>query len=261
MFTLQSCGYKATYSSGLEISRPHGAPYYVFVYYRTPCLYRLQDGDMLCQFHYVLLEPSVPHQYMSLRRPHMDDWVHFEASEEGRQLLVDLKIQRNRPVLFAAYEGIAGIVKALRSLDRYPEKHRNALSASLLAALVSGLSLAAGREGEERATHRHFPVLSNIKTHLYQAPEETHRIEDLAAMAGLSPSRFQHLYKELLGQTPGEDIALARLERAKYLLENTGQPISSIAQSSGYTNETHMIRHFNKYVGTSPARYRRQRKP
>jgi AraC-like DNA-binding protein len=58
--------------------------------------------------------------------------------------------------------------------------------------------------------------------------------------------------------TVGEDIAKGRLKRALYLLENSDLPVAVIAQDSGYTNETHMIRHFNKYIGRSPGRYRRE---
>lgn len=260
MFELLACGYRATYTGGLEISRESGAPYYVFVYYRTPCVYEAAEGDVPARHHYVLLEPSVAHRYRSQSAPYIDDWAHFRADVDGRKLIADLGIRPNRPVLCEHYPRMEGILQSLQNIKNRPQQWQQSLASALITSLLTGLA-ASPQAGEERATHKYYPMFSEIRTRLHQMPEEKHTIEALAAGAGLSLSRFQHLYKEILGQTPGEDIALARLERAKYLLESTSLSVSSIAQNSGYSSEIHMIRHFNKYTGTSPSRFRRQRRP
>lgn len=255
MFQLNGFGYKSTYPKKIEINRPGGLPHYVFVYFRTPCTYVTEKEHIPCNNHFILLEPGTPHQYYSQHAPHVDDWIHFEADAKGAQLIADLQISLNKPVLFESYGTCSSLVSQLQSLDYCPSHWRRKMISAVLSALLFNLSGSSGKSNAE--THKYYPVFHKIRTYIYQKPEECHQVAEMAAAAGLSISRFQHLYKDMFRQTPGTDIALSRLERAKFLLESSRLSISAIAENSGYTNETHMIRHFHKYLDTTPARYRK----
>ena len=128
---------------------------------------------------------------------------------------------------------------------------RSCLLAALLVSLRSAESTGFRCETEIESS------LRALRNQLYQQPEFPHSIRSLADAVGLSPSRFQHLYRNIFGHPPGAEITLSRLERARYLLENTDLPISQVADNSGFSCSTHLIRCFGKHFNTTPAQYRK----
>lgn len=257
MFTLDMSGFKTTYNSGFSIERENGTPHYVFVYYRTPGEYFLDGVYAGCTNCYILLEPGVPHSYRARSIPYVDDWVHFYADEKGIDFISELGICCNRPVAFSGYEKISGIIQELERLGTVGVKSREIKGEALIISLLTAVSHTEGSK-ETKQGQKYYSLLNGIKTGIYRFPESQMSLSDLADKAGLSVSRFSHLYKEYFGNTPGEDIAFSRLERAKYLLETTGESVSSIAEKSGYSDEIMLIRHFNKYLKLTPSKYRRQ---
>jgi AraC-like DNA-binding protein len=53
---------------------------------------------------------------------------------------------------------------------------------------------------------------------------------------------------------------LLRIERAKVLLEGSEKSVSDVAADVGYANQSYFARLFQAEVGTTPARYRRERR-
>ena len=56
-----------------------------------------------------------------------------------------------------------------------------------------------------------------------------------------------------------EDIITSRLEKVKWLLENTSLTVAQIADKSGYSNTSHFIRQFSSRTGLTPSAYRREK--
>lgn len=83
-------------------------------------------------------------------------------------------------------------------------------------------------------------------------------VNELAAMVGLSSSRFQHLFKEQLGVSVREYIRLLRLEAAAKLVISTRQRISEICYAVGFTDPSNFNHAFKRRFGTSPGQFRRQ---
>ena len=82
--------------------------------------------------------------------------------------------------------------------------------------------------------------------------------KQLASESGLSYSRFHHIFKENVGVPPGHYIKLARLLKAKQLLDHRFVPIKEVMFSVGFTDASHFCRDFKALVGLSPRRYRDQ---
>ncbi|MEK3882551.1 AraC family transcriptional regulator [Paenibacillus sp. PL2-23] len=85
-------------------------------------------------------------------------------------------------------------------------------------------------------------------------------LDDLADMAGLSPSHFSRLFKKYAGSTPLHYLTQLRMDRAKELLTLSDYRMKAIAQSIGYADELYFSRMFKKMVGTSPKEYARTHK-
>ena len=73
---------------------------------------------------------------------------------------------------------------------------------------------------------------------------------------GMSASHLSKLYKEAYGVSVPHEITSVRLRNAKLLLQNTDININDVAERSGFSNASVLIRTFKKWEGITPGRYR-----
>ncbi|MDE0860208.1 MAG: AraC family transcriptional regulator [Akkermansiaceae bacterium] len=82
-------------------------------------------------------------------------------------------------------------------------------------------------------------------------------VETLAEEAGLSPSRFAHLFRERMGVTPMNFLESRRMEQARQLLLTTDLPVQEVALNIGFPNAQHFSTRFRKITGQSPSAFRK----
>jgi AraC family transcriptional activator FtrA len=63
-------------------------------------------------------------------------------------------------------------------------------------------------------------------------------------------------FKEATGTSPADWLVMARLDRARELLEHSSQSIDAIATQTGFGTATTMRHHFRRKLGTNPTAYR-----
>jgi len=78
----------------------------------------------------------------------------------------------------------------------------------------------------------------------------------LAGVACLSPYHFSRSFKRATGVGPQRYVIQRRVERAKYLLRQTHQPLALIAQEAGFTDQSHLTAMFRSEMGVTPGRFR-----
>ena len=83
-------------------------------------------------------------------------------------------------------------------------------------------------------------------------------VGDLAAAAGLSESRFKAKFREQSGIPPGEYVMRQRVQRAKELLEKTGQPITDIAYGLGFSSSQYFANVFRRFLLIKPSDVRKR---
>ena len=98
-----------------------------------------------------------------------------------------------------------------------------------------------------------------MRDNIFRHPEKEWNIEALTRSMGLSKSHFHRIYKELFGTSCKEDIISSRLEKVRWLLDNTSLTVAQIAEESGYSNTSHFIRQFSSRTGLTPSAYRRKK--
>ena len=82
------------------------------------------------------------------------------------------------------------------------------------------------------------------------------RMGEIAAEVGLSPSRFEHLFRSVVGTSPLRYLRALRIERARRLLEETSLPIKDVMQQAGCTDKSHFSKDFRARFGVGAREYR-----
>ncbi len=82
------------------------------------------------------------------------------------------------------------------------------------------------------------------------------RLEQVAAVAGVSQFHFLRLFGRVTGFTPHQYLLRARLRRAVELLADPAQRIGDIAFEVGFGDLSNFVRTFHRAAGMSPRRFR-----
>jgi AraC family transcriptional regulator len=82
------------------------------------------------------------------------------------------------------------------------------------------------------------------------------RLEDVAAVAHVSPFHFHRLFKSVVGETLAQFVKRQRLERALYLLShNAGRSLTDVALQCGFSSSSDFSRSFKQHYGVAPSAF------
>ncbi|MBK8094345.1 MAG: AraC family transcriptional regulator [Verrucomicrobiaceae bacterium] len=85
---------------------------------------------------------------------------------------------------------------------------------------------------------------------------ESLRIEDIAQKAGLSVYQFEQRVQRLFQMSPLQLLHKLRLDEATRLLCETDRSLADIAIETGWCDQSAFTRHFTRYAGMSPGKFR-----
>lgn len=92
-----------------------------------------------------------------------------------------------------------------------------------------------------------------IREYINSNLDQNISLEALAEMAGLSTFHFARAFKQTVGVPPHSYVLQRRIEHAQQMLRNTDLPMSEIALSAGFSDQSHLARHFRRLTGMSPS--------
>jgi AraC-like DNA-binding protein len=97
------------------------------------------------------------------------------------------------------------------------------------------------------------PGVRRVLAHLRQRRGllDDSSLHALARIAGLSPSRFMHVFTESIGVPVRQYVLWLRLQRAACDLTN-GATVTSAAHTAGFSDAAHLTRTFRRMLGTTP---------
>jgi AraC-like DNA-binding protein len=161
-----------------------------------------------------------------------------------------------RPLGLPPHVSAALLVRLLEQVDR--EITRDTAVARNLLARANELlrrdtsAREAGRTGclapwQERRVREH--VAANLHASL--------RVEDMAAVAQLSPGYFKRAFKASFGETPHGYLTRMRLEHAQRMMLEGRESLAQIAAACGLSDQSHLSRVFRQATGSSPSAWRR----
>lgn len=150
----------------------------------------------------------------------------------------------------------AGIDLALALLE---EDHGRAAALEVARYLVLPLKRSGGQEQFSTQLQAQFsaiPAIERVQHWILDHLNRDLRVATLAKRAGMSERNFVRLFQQDTGKPPGDFIALARLQKARRLLEETGLEPKRIAGQCGFGSAASMRRVFVRSLGVTPAQYR-----
>jgi AraC-like DNA-binding protein len=100
-------------------------------------------------------------------------------------------------------------------------------------------------------------TVSWIMNYLSDNFHETITLDMLAEQTGLSTFRIAHLVKDVTGKTVLQHVHQLRIKEAQRLLEQSKLSCTDIAYETGFGDQSYFIKQFSKWMGITPARYRR----
>jgi len=136
---------------------------------------------------------------------------------------------------------------------RDPEIERICLA--LLAELRTGGP--GGRLYVESLTHQlAVCLLRRVMDYIEANLNDSVHLQELAALAGLSPFHFARQFKDATGLAPHQFVLRSRVERAKQLLERTELSLAEIGLTLGFSHQSHFTTVFRRWVGATPKAWR-----
>ncbi|NIB40483.1 AraC family transcriptional regulator [Pseudomaricurvus alkylphenolicus] len=100
------------------------------------------------------------------------------------------------------------------------------------------------------------PLIDKIKTYLHSHVGDNVQLQELCEIAHRSPGNVIRLFKQHTGMSPYAYLQNYRINQAKVLLRE-GQSISQVAQSMGFSDQSHLNRIFKRHVASTPRRYQK----
>lgn len=101
--------------------------------------------------------------------------------------------------------------------------------------------------------------LAGVVAAILDRPQDNHTVDSLAAIAGMSRSRFSHHFTLAYDVSPKCFVQAARLASAARMLKGTDLPVKTIAASVGYASRSHFSRAFQVKFGLDPSAFRLSR--
>ncbi|MBE5810463.1 MAG: helix-turn-helix domain-containing protein [Clostridiales bacterium] len=238
--------------AGFDLDKPVGRPHYVFVHFLTPVEYKLEDKWMsLSPGDLIVVAPHVPHRIVS-RQPMLNDWMHVYGDIAERMALFGLKVNTvyHMEQKQQITSRIARMEAEFFAKDRYWQP--------CIETLMDELWIAIYRQVNGRVTlplmQKTADRLRELRTAMSLHPELPWTNEMMAQQVNISVSRLYPLYRRLFSISPGRDVILMRVEKAKQLIQQ-GHSVTETAELLGYSSTYHFIRQFRQEAGVTPGKW------
>ncbi|PRY02572.1 AraC family transcriptional regulator [Allonocardiopsis opalescens] len=203
---------------------------------------------------YAVLPAFTPHTYRaSADNPWTIWWVHLRGTGLGD--LTRVLMRDGRPVTRVRSVGhaVALFDELLTLLERRLSPAHILASSGVAWQLLTRLAADGALPSEDSPLDRAIRYLE-------ARVDGTVRVDDLAALVGLSTSHLTAQFRKATGGGPGAFHTGLKMARARTLLDTTTKTIGEIARAVGYTDALYFSRQFRRHHGISPSSYRAQAK-
>jgi AraC family transcriptional regulator len=164
------------------------------------------------------------------------------------------------PRLMFSSDPIWQITRLLAAESGKPGATDGLYGESLATALCVELLRLAGTENRPVARGGLAPwQMRRISEYMEAHLSDAIQLSDLARVAGMSRSHFSQAFRTTTGMPPHRWHLNARVRRAQELLLDTDLSLAELALETGFADQSHFTKCFQRQIGTSPGAWRRNR--
>ncbi len=254
-----SCGYRYRHPSTFKINRKNGSGNYLLLLFQSPAVVFLNETRFEtkgCSF--IVFRKDTPQLYGGFNEDYIDDWIHFDLSEEELNWFQKLGIPFDQIIDVISLDPLSEFIKKMALEISTSNAHLNEVSELYLKLLLLKIHSLLNHSDVQKKYTAFYPSLMQLREELFLNPQQDWTIPEIAKNYCISQSHLQHLYKLYFNTSIKKDLTHARLDFAKYLLCQTESSISDVAISCGYENDVHFMRLFKKNIGMTPSEFRKR---
>lgn len=119
----------------------------------------------------------------------------------------------------------------------------------------SMISVCVAADGMPNQAGMGADCVEKLKKRILDAPEDVFLVEDMARSIGMSPYHMIRRFKAVCGLTPHQFQIQCRVRRGQKLLEE-GKSVTEAAYATGFCDQSHFDRCFQRIVRLTPSEYR-----
>ncbi|MGB9093403.1 MAG: AraC family transcriptional regulator [Gallionella sp.] len=201
-----------------------------------------------------LFEPGETHETLRVSKP-QDFQVLFITPETMRQYGEEMEIAGQ--LHFKPAPNIDAVV--FQSCKRlHAAILEEASDIELQSRLAECIGTLLNHHGEQRVPEMASPgrqPLLRARDLLFEQYAHAISLDEIAAIAGLSRFHFLKAFTAQFGLTPHAYQIHLRIERSLPLLRQ-GMSLTQVAETMGFNDQSHYIRHFKRIMGVTPGQYK-----
>lgn len=258
MIQITSCGHDSKHAKPCNIEHKNNLSDYLILLVKEKAWFYINEKKVETRPNMVICFP--PYSYIHYgcdQSGYNDDWIHMSlGKEEALSFMQELNIPMEQPIYPYQFHRLSQCILSLSDAYHNPAPHSEAILDSYMRIFLMTLSDDLKQHRADIHTHKYYDTFSQLRTRLYNNPAHKWNIQEMADSLLLSPSYFQHLYKDFFNCSCQQDIIQARLSFAKFYLENSEMNIQEVADFCGYDCSVHFMRQFKKFIGITPTEYR-----
>ena len=189
------------------------------------------------------------------------DYLGQLFEQTGKSAVLQSLLQNSQPLLFEqiVYPSLQKIVEEIvdESIDEaFSLFFRRIKAEELVCRLLMELE-----KRDERQLYalngRDVEAVYKVKEKLLERLGDPPVIADLAAVAGMSPSKLKRLFRQIFGNSIFSYYQEFRMKEAARLLKEEKLSVSDVGYRMGFTNLSHFARTFQEHLGMKPKQYSR----
>lgn len=205
--------------------------------------------------HFVWINCHRPHEHGAIVS---DPWEVYWVRAEGPRLeQISSVLGVLAGPVFGEFDHDAAAKIYRRIFDLMPSDRPEspALVHAALAELIA-LAFCARQQATAERTPFVPPALRQPVERMKLLYFQPHRVDDLAALAGMSATHFARVFKAAFGTSPIDWLRRERISQAKRRLVETDAAIKEIAEQVGYTDKYFFSKDFKAHTGLTPRAFR-----
>lgn len=149
--------------------------------------------------------------------------------------------------------GLAGAFSTLETATTRPRPEDDLALTAVLAGLTDALCR---HSGPSLPTGRSLPLrqVEQARALLEAAVETGTSAAALEAVTGIDRFTLSRAFRAIHGTSPHRYLLMRRLTLSRRLIES-GLPLAQVAAEAGFSDQSHLTRHFKKAFGMTPGRW------